>query len=385
MTAPRPATSSSSSPAASRTVVDRAAGQLRREIDAGQWSPGTQLPSIRELASRLEVSSNSVVAAIGLLEAEKLVDRRARRGVFVRGGVEPQARPGPLGVYCELVTGGLQADRWGSHVASGCLATLRQQHTDHEVLEAPADDPDREKLRKQIVAQSGDYAGFIVPWAAWSEDTLRELVEKTGRPIVKVGRHGNACRHNYVSIDHLAAGSLAAQRVEDRRPGPFLVLSSAASHDYPRRQLVLGFVDGLQRSRRGVVQVAVLPVNQDSVDGGYDAMTHYLRSAPPPRAVFGIGDAVPIGAMQAALDAGHRVPRDIALIGSAGLEMAKACRPTLAHVHQPMEQLGHEACALLNQLVRSGRLWIPGRELEVTWQDGGSVGDRHGDTDADAN
>ena len=368
--------SSSISPGLSsttRTVVDRAAGQLRREIAAGVWSAGDRLPSIRDLAARLEVSSNSVVAAIGLLEAESLVDRRSRRGVFVRGGGEPAVRPGPLGMYCELVPGGLQADRWGSHVASGCLATLREQDVEHEVLEAPADDPDREKLRKQILARAGDYAGFIVPWAAWSEDTLRDLIEKTGRPIVKVGRHGNACRHNYVSIDHIAAGSLAARQVGDRAPGPFLVLSSAASHDYPRRQLVLGFVDGLQRSRRGVVQVAVLPVEQDSVDGGYDAMAGYLRTAPAPRAVFGIGDAVPIGAMQAALDAGHRVPEEIAFIGSAGLEMAKACRPTLAHVHQPMEQLGLEACSLLNELVRSRRLWSPGRELEVDWHAGGSV------------
>ena len=356
-----------------RTVVDQAASRLREGIENGLWLPGARLPSIRELATQFEVSANSVVAAIGLLEAEQLVDRRARRGVFVCGENGPREEHRPLGVYSELASMELAADQWGGRVAGGCLTALRAGGIAHQVLEAPRDDPDREKLRQQIRSKARDYSGFIVPWAAWSESTLKDLVQTIGSPVIKVGRHSHACRHNYVSIDHFEAGNLAGLQVQRRRPGPFLVLSSAASHDFPRRQLILGFIDGLQRSRQGLIQVAVLPVAHDSIDSGYEAMAGYLQTAPPPRAVFGIGDAVPIGAMQAAIDAGHEVPQQIAFIGSAGLEIVKACRPTLSHVRQPMERLGQEACAMAKQLIRSGQLWLPGRDLHADWQPGGST------------
>ena len=56
---------------------------LQREIQSGQLSPGSRLPSKRSLADSLCISVNTVDAAYAQLEAEGFVEACPRRGYFV--------------------------------------------------------------------------------------------------------------------------------------------------------------------------------------------------------------------------------------------------------------------------------------------------------------
>jgi GntR family transcriptional regulator len=62
----------------------RVAAELRREIQAGLYRPGDQLPSESQLMDRYRVSQPTVRAAIGVLRAEGLVVAVHGRGTFVR-------------------------------------------------------------------------------------------------------------------------------------------------------------------------------------------------------------------------------------------------------------------------------------------------------------
>ena len=356
------------------SVVDRTANRMREQIDQGQWGPGERLPAVRDLASLLKVSGNSIMAALSILEHQGLVVRDARRGVFVCEEKGSHWRTGPICVLSYLLSPGHDRETWGARVAAGCVGALRAAEMSCEVIEPPPAEPGFATVRSWIVQRASSFAGFVVCFAAWSEAQLHELVEQIGTPIVQVGRHGHSSRHNFVSIDYFAAGSLAAAQVLDRLPGPFLVLSSPATHDFPRRQLALGFIDALQGPRSSLVDVTVLPVEEDGVEGGYRVFTSYLKSVVhPPRAVFGVGDTIPIGAMRAALDQGLKVPQQVAFIGSAGLEMARVCNPTLAHVHQPMDQIGQQAAEMIRNMIRLRRPWLAGIELVASWEPGGST------------
>jgi GntR family transcriptional regulator/MocR family aminotransferase len=68
--------------------------QLREHILRGDLAPGSRLPSARTLASDLQVSRNTVEAAIGQLCAEGMVERRVGVGTIVAnlGAVAPFAR-----------------------------------------------------------------------------------------------------------------------------------------------------------------------------------------------------------------------------------------------------------------------------------------------------
>jgi DNA-binding FadR family transcriptional regulator len=71
---------------------------LRREIAAGAWPPGRQVPPERELAQHYGLARNSLRRVLRRLEDEGLLERHVGRGTFVRlakGTTAPPAATPP--------------------------------------------------------------------------------------------------------------------------------------------------------------------------------------------------------------------------------------------------------------------------------------------------
>jgi DNA-binding LacI/PurR family transcriptional regulator len=81
--------------------------------------------------------------------------------------------------------------------------------------------------------------------------------------------------------------------------------------------------------------------------GGEKAMRELLARERRPRAVFCANDLMAIGAMDAAREAGLRVPRDVALMGYDDIEAASLVTPALSTVVNPADEMGHECARLL--------------------------------------
>src|SRR5438309_125825 len=65
-------------------AYEKIADDLRQQIRAGQLSPGDRLPAETELADRHRYSVPTVRQALGVLQAEGLIEKRHGRGNFVR-------------------------------------------------------------------------------------------------------------------------------------------------------------------------------------------------------------------------------------------------------------------------------------------------------------
>lgn len=68
----------------SRPPYQQLADTLRGGIQRGEFPPGSQLPSITELAERYQVAKGTVQAALRVLRESGLVVARHGKGVFVR-------------------------------------------------------------------------------------------------------------------------------------------------------------------------------------------------------------------------------------------------------------------------------------------------------------
>lgn len=66
---------------------------LRERIAAGEWRPGDQVPTIRELCQLYGVSRITAIQALGALAQEGLLDRKRGKGTFV---AEPKIEHGPV-------------------------------------------------------------------------------------------------------------------------------------------------------------------------------------------------------------------------------------------------------------------------------------------------
>jgi len=100
-------------------------------------------------------------------------------------------------------------------------------------------------------------------------------------------------------------------------------------------------------------------VDETGEGAGYHAAKELLRLAPLPDAIFCYNDPVAVGAMQAILDAGLRIPADIALLGCGNIHFDDYLRVPLSSMDQQSTAIGVCAARLAIDLVNSGRAARP--------------------------
>jgi len=69
----------------SEPIYRQLVGQVRRRVAAGQWPPGTEMPSVRELALALALNPMTVSKAFSRLESDGVLERRRGLSMVVAG------------------------------------------------------------------------------------------------------------------------------------------------------------------------------------------------------------------------------------------------------------------------------------------------------------
>ena len=84
---------------------------FRRRIEAGQWKADEQIPTVDDLVAECGVARATIRQALGVLEAERLIERFRAKGTFVR-------RPAQEQLWCEVETNfsGLLRSREGAKI-----------------------------------------------------------------------------------------------------------------------------------------------------------------------------------------------------------------------------------------------------------------------------
>jgi DNA-binding LacI/PurR family transcriptional regulator len=207
---------------------------------------------------------------------------------------------------------------------------------------------EEERLERYIAAGHVDGAMIIGPRG---DDELPRRLVARGVPVVVNGRPsgeeapGNAHALSYVDVEnregarvavaHLAAGG--RRRIATIH-GPLDLASG--------RDRLDGYREGLEAAH-----LQVDPGLEEG--GGYipplaaDAMGSLLARFPDLDAVFAASDSMAAAAIGVLLDAGRRVPEDVAVVGFDDSPVAMTVRPTLTTVRQPIGAMGRELAELL--------------------------------------
>lgn len=110
-----------------RQIMD----QARAMIASGRLAPGDLLPSVRQMASDLQVNMMTVSKAYAKLEAEGLLERARGRGMLVaqvRSNGTVKQRQEELKPFIEqAVVRGLQLDLTDEQILSVFKTVLREQ------------------------------------------------------------------------------------------------------------------------------------------------------------------------------------------------------------------------------------------------------------------
>ncbi len=238
-----------------------------------------------------------------------------------------------------------------AQVAKGLSRVIRKQGYSL-VLSSSEDDPALEQQEiNQLLARRVDV--LLVASAQWTVESFRRIEEQS-TPYVLIDRSFVGLAAHFVGTDDEAAGAMATEHLIEngcRR------IAHIGGRDL---STAVGRLQGyrLALARRQIPAPAEYVVSRSHPDDaadetGYQVMKGLLQLRPRPDGVFCYNDPLAMGAMQAILDEGLRVPEDVALVGCGNVRYAQFLRVPLTTVDQQSEIIGERAAELALGLVES--------------------------------
>jgi LacI family transcriptional regulator len=218
-----------------------------------------------------------------------------------------------------------------------------------------------EKLEKQIIDQliSRGVDALLIASTQFTPQTFQQL-KKERIPYILLDRKFEGFPAHFVGVDDEHLGYLATQHLIAMGCRKIAHISTAKLspqigrlNGYKRALTEHGLAPGSQYVTSTTIMDETGPA------AGYAAANELLRLDPRPDAIFCYNDLVAVGAMQAILKAGLRVPADVALIGCGNLPFADYLRVPLSSMDQQSSAIGVRAARLALDLVNSDQAERP--------------------------
>jgi LacI family transcriptional regulator len=220
------------------------------------------------------------------------------------------------------------------------------------IISSSEEDPELEAREiRQMVARQLDALAIA---SCGNEIEAFERMNRQGQPYVLIDRGVPGLAANFVGIDDEAAGRIATEHLIDQ--GCRTIAHIRGKNNSTGIRRFEGYKQALQRrglyySDANVVERPTVDI--DSTRHGAEAMRFLLKQRSRPDGVFCYNDPLAIGAMTAILEAGLRIPEDIAIIGCGNLHYDSALRVPLSSIDQHSEMIGEHAAKILLNMIES--------------------------------
>ncbi len=177
-------------------------------------------------------------------------------------------------------------------------------------------------------------------------------IEERKTPFILLDRQFPGYEANFVGVDDTAVGFLATSHLIEQG------CRQIAHVRGPEISTAVGRLEGYRRALAAHHTVP-LPGHIISIGpsgdhlgdkAGYAATVKLLANKTRPDGIFCFNDPVAMGTMRAILDAGLRVPEDVAVVGCGNVSYADFLRVPLSSVDQNSKMIGKTAAALALKL-----------------------------------
>jgi LacI family transcriptional regulator len=219
------------------------------------------------------------------------------------------------------------------------------------IITSSEEDPELERQEiEQLLARRVDV--MVIASAQWTVESFRRIEER-GVPYILIDRRFAGLPANFVGVDDEAVGRLATEHLIEQG------CRRIAHIRGPETSTALGRLEGyrhaLEAHRLTPLAKRIVSIGTSGDDrgapGGYEATKKLLNMKPRPDGIFCFNDPIALGAMRAILDAGLRIPEDIAVVGCGNVLYSDFLRVSLTSVDQDSSAIGKHAAELALSLV----------------------------------
>jgi LacI family transcriptional regulator len=249
-----------------------------------------------------------------------------------------------------------------AQVAKAISAEIRRQGYSL-MITSSEEDPELEQQEiEQLLARRVD--AILVASAQWTVESFRAIEERS-TPYVLIDRRFIGLPANFVGVDDELVGKLATNHLFEQG------CRRIAHIRGPETSTALGRLEGYKRTlvshRLSPLSEHIIPIGSSGDDrgdaGGFEATRKLLALKTRPDGIFCFNDPVAMGAMRAILDAGLRIPEDIAVVGCGNVLYSGFLRVPLTSIDQDSSAIGKLAAQRALLLVDAKGVVRPRTEL----------------------
>jgi LacI family transcriptional regulator len=193
---------------------------------------------------------------------------------------------------------------------------------------------------------------FVVASCQKNPEGLLRITE-AGVPLVLVDRSFQGFASNFVGVNDYRAGELAAEHLIEQGCRRIAHIRGPVTRVGNSR--AAGYRDTLEKRGMPALEKYIVACGEASdSDGetrGKHAMEALLALRPRPDGVFCFNDTVALGAMVKAIDAGLRIPRDLAIVGCGNFHYSGNLHVPLSSVDQKSKEMGERTARMIASLL----------------------------------
>src|SRR3984885_7979998 len=210
------------------------------------------------------------------------------------------------------------------------------------ILASSEEDPaiERQEIRTLL------HRGVDVLLIASCQANLRNFYElgDARTPYILFDRNFPHLAAHFVSSDDVAVGEMATAHLVEI--GRKRIAHIGGKNTSPAFDRLRGYRNAIAEARLPSSESYIVVRERMEESGdivGFQAMQELLKLEPRPDAVFCYNDLTAVGAIEATLQAGLRVPQDVAFIGCGNLRYANYLRVPLSSIDHGTTELGRVA------------------------------------------
>lgn len=114
-----------------------------------------------------------------------------------------------------------------------------------------------------------------------------------------------------------------------------------------------GYKETLKKYQISLSESEYIQREKEGVQGGFDAMRKLLILSQPPTAVYAANDLFAIGAINALIETGYKIPGDISIIGYDGIDFGDMVVPHLTTIAHKRYEIGRQCMLRLAELIEN--------------------------------
>lgn len=237
-----------------------------------------------------------------------------------------------------------------SEIAKALAGNLRKKNLFLLVSSSESDPSLEQDEIEHMLAHHLDC--FVIASCQKNADHLQKIGQ-AGVPLILLDRSFPGFSSNFIGVNDYRIGELATEHLIAQGCKRIAHLRGPATNVGNRRYD--GFLDTMVKHGLSVPATYVITsgdaADSDGETRGRKAMNTVLGLKPRPDALFCFNDTVAVGAMERALEAGLRVPRDIAVVGSGNFHYSSKLRVPLSSIDQKAGEIGERTAKMIISLL----------------------------------